>query len=181
MLFFSRTLVQSKRNVSYRPKHDIDIDAFSADILKSDIIRDPKGHISDMCKQYYHVFKALLNKHWKSTSHNAENPRQLWNSVKKSYTECLLRLYLIISQSSLYLTRSPVIKKNSQTRSTFPDHTFNPVQVHYPHVNSLLPYFTFATGDDVRKIITSSPNKLCDFDPLPTILLKACLYPKKIL
>ena len=50
-------------NVSYRPIHKIDIDAFKADILKSDHIRDPKGHLSDLCKQYYHVLKALLNKH----------------------------------------------------------------------------------------------------------------------
>ncbi|KAK2186946.1 hypothetical protein NP493_184g02016 [Ridgeia piscesae] len=27
----------------------------------------------------------------------------------------------------------------------------------------------------VRKIIMSSPSKSCDIDPLPTILLKACL------
>ena len=59
---FSRTLAQSKHSVSYRPLHKIDIDAFKADILKSDFIRDPKGHLSNLCKQYYHVLKALLNK-----------------------------------------------------------------------------------------------------------------------
>ena len=59
---FSRTLAQSKHNVSYRPIHKIDIDAFKADVLKSDLIKDPKGHLSDLCKQYYHVLKALLNK-----------------------------------------------------------------------------------------------------------------------
>ena len=49
--------------LSYRPIHKIDIDAFKVDILKSDLIRDPRGHLSDLCKQNYHVFKALLNKH----------------------------------------------------------------------------------------------------------------------
>ena len=37
---FSRTPVQSKHNVSYRPICKIDIDAFKADILKPDLIRD---------------------------------------------------------------------------------------------------------------------------------------------
>ena len=60
---FSRTLIQSKHNMSYRPIYKIDIDAFKADILKSDLIRDPKGHLSDSCKQYCHVLKALLNEH----------------------------------------------------------------------------------------------------------------------
>ena len=41
---FSRTLVQLKHNVSYRHIHQIDIDIFNADNLKSDLIRDPKGH-----------------------------------------------------------------------------------------------------------------------------------------
>ena len=59
---FSRTLVQSKHNVSYRPIQKIDTDAFKADILKSDLIIDPKGDLSDFCKQYYHVLKVTLFK-----------------------------------------------------------------------------------------------------------------------
>ena len=61
--------------MSYRSIHNIDIDAFKADSLKSDLIRDPKGHLSDLCKQYYYVLKALLNRHapittnFKSVSH----------------------------------------------------------------------------------------------------------------
>ena len=39
---FSRTLVQSKHNVSYRRIHKTDIDTFKADILKSDLIGYPK-------------------------------------------------------------------------------------------------------------------------------------------
>ena len=44
-----------------------------------------------------------------------------------------------------------------------------------PNVNSLLASFESATVDEVKKIIMSSPNKSCDLDPLPTVLLKACL------
>ena len=76
---FSRTLVQSKRNVSYRPIHKIDIDALMTDILKSDLIRDPEGHLSDLCKQYYHVLKALLNKHAPITTKSvSEKPPAPW-------------------------------------------------------------------------------------------------------
>ena len=35
--------------------------------------------------------------------------------------------------------------------------------------------FELATVDEEKTIIVSSPNKSCDFDPLPTVLLKACL------
>ena len=47
----------------YRPIHKIIIAALKADILKSDLIIKPKGHLSDLCGQYYQVLKALLNKH----------------------------------------------------------------------------------------------------------------------
>ena len=44
----------------------------------------------------------------------------------------------------------------------------------YPGVNVFVS-FEPATVDELKKIIMSSPNKSCDIDPLPTILLKACL------
>ena len=45
---FSRTVLQSKHHVCYRPIFTIYIDAFKVDILKSDLMRDPKGHLSDL-------------------------------------------------------------------------------------------------------------------------------------
>ena len=48
--------------MSCKPIHKIDIDALKADILESDLIRDPKGRLSDLCGQYYPVLKALFNK-----------------------------------------------------------------------------------------------------------------------
>ena len=56
-------IFQNTSKTKHRPLHKIDIDTFKADILKSNHTRDPKGHLSDLCKQYYHVLKALLNKH----------------------------------------------------------------------------------------------------------------------
>ena len=59
----SRTKLESKHNVFYRHIHKINIAALKADILKSDLIIKPKGHLSDLCGQYYQVLKSLLNKH----------------------------------------------------------------------------------------------------------------------
>ena len=65
--------------MSYRPIHKIDFDAFKADILKSDLIRDPKGHLSDLCKQYCDVLKALLNKHTLITTKSvSQKPPAPW-------------------------------------------------------------------------------------------------------
>ena len=55
----SRTPVESNHNVFYRFIHKINITALKADFLKSDLIRDPKGHLSDLCGQYYRVLKYL--------------------------------------------------------------------------------------------------------------------------
>ena len=129
--------------MSYISIHKFDIDAFKADVLKSDLIRDPKGHLSDLCKQYYHVLKALFHKNAPiTTKYVSQKPPAPWLTPE-------------ILQS--------------------PDHNFNPVQVDYPQVNTLLASFTPASVDEVREIIMSSPNKSCDLDPLPITLLKACL------
>ena len=42
-------------------------------------------------------------------------------------------------------------------------------------VNSLRVSFEPVTADEVKKIIMSSPNKSCELDSLPTVLLKYCL------
>ena len=59
----SRTKVESKHNVFYIPIRKISIAALKADIFKSHLIIKPKGHLSDLCGQYYQVLKAILNKH----------------------------------------------------------------------------------------------------------------------
>ena len=37
------------------------------------------------------------------------------------------------------------------------------------------------TAEEVRQIIMSSPNKFCDLDSMPTVLLKACIDTLQIL
>ena len=77
----SRTEVESKHNVFYRPIRKTNTAALKADILKSDLIRDPKGWIplSNLCGQYYQILKALLNKHAPVRSISvSQKPPALW-------------------------------------------------------------------------------------------------------
>ncbi len=57
-----RIPVESKHNVFYRLIHKIDIAALMTDILKSDLISNPKEHLSDLCRQYCQVLTDLVNK-----------------------------------------------------------------------------------------------------------------------
>ena len=65
-------------------------------------------------------------------------------------------------------------EKISQLHSAFTDHTSDIIKADSPQLNYQLASFEPATTAQVRKIIMSSPNKSCDLDPLPTVLLKAC-------
>ena len=60
----------------YRPSHKINIAALKADILKSNLIKNPKGHLSELCGQYYQALKPLLNKraHVRSKSVSQKPP-----------------------------------------------------------------------------------------------------------
>ena len=106
----SRTKVESKHNVFYRPIHKINIAALKADILKSDLIRDPKGHLSDLYGQYYQVLKVLLNKHAPVRSKSvSQKPPALWMTPKilqskrhRHYLECVWRKSLSILDRSYY-------------------------------------------------------------------------------
>ena len=95
----------------------------------------------------------------------------------RSYTGGLLLLYQPMHQSSHCVTLFEIILKDkiSLIHSAFTDHNSDIVNADSPQLNSQLASFEPATPADVRNIIMSSPSKSCDLDPLPTILLKACL------
>ena len=67
----------------YRPIHTINIAALKADILKSDLIIKSKGHLSDLCEQYYQVLKALLNKYAPVRSRSvSQKPPAPWMTLE---------------------------------------------------------------------------------------------------
>ena len=78
-------------------------------------------------------------------------------------------------QSSHCVTLFHLKDKISLIHSGFSGHTPDIVNADYPQLNSQMASFEPATTAEVRNIIMSSPSKSCDLDPLPTILLKACL------
>ena len=121
--------------------------------------------------------KAKSDYYTNMVSNNSESPRQLWNCINQ-----ILHMWPVpslpnhVSIKSLCDSFSSHYQyKISLICSAFQHHTLNTVNVDSPPVNSLLVSFEPATADEVKTIIMSSPNKLCDLDPVPTVLLKSCL------
>lgn len=64
-------------------------------------------------------------------------------------------------------------EKIQKINATFTDSTYAPPDV--PPPESILSRFTLLSEDMVRKVIMDSPAKSCSLDPIPTVLLKACI------
>ena len=110
-------------------------------------------------------------------ANNSATSKQLWKCINQIFTmRPAPSIPTHASIKSLCNSFSSHFKdKISLIRSAFTDHTSDTVNADSPQLNSQLTSFQPATTTEVRKIIMSSPNKSCDLDPLPTILLKACL------
>ena len=110
-------------------------------------------------------------------STNSATPKQLWECINKIlHRRPAPSLPTHASIKSLCNSFSSHFKdKISVTQSTFTGHTPHTVHADFPQLNFQLASFAPATTTEVRKIIMSSPSKSCDLDPIPTILLKACL------
>ena len=121
--------------------------------------------------------KAKLDYYTNMVSNNSESQRQLWNCINQIlHRRPAPSLPNHVSIKSLCdLFSSHFNDKIILIHSAFPDHTFSTVNVASPRVNYLLVSFEPATADEVKKIIMSSPNKSCELDPLPSVLLKSCL------
>jgi len=59
---FKHNSVDSKCNSLYRYTHDIDILLFNDDIVKHELITNPKADLLQLCEQYYTTLKTLLEK-----------------------------------------------------------------------------------------------------------------------
>ena len=121
--------------------------------------------------------KAKSDYYTNMVSNNSESPRQLWNCINQIlHRRPAPPLPNHVSIKSLGDSFSSHFNdKIRLIRSAFLDHTLSTVNVASPRVNSLLVSFEPATADEVKTIIMSSPNKSCELDPLPTVLLKSCL------
>ena len=121
--------------------------------------------------------KAKSDYYTNMVSNNSESPRQLCNYINQIlHRRPAPSLPNHVSMKSLCDSFSSHFKdKISLIRSAFPDHTLSTVNVDSPRVNILVVSFEPATAGEVKKIMMYSPNKSCDLDPLPTVLLKSCL------
>ena len=107
---------------------------------------------------------------------NSENPRQMWKSVNTILHQQKLKalpehssLDTLCSSFSKYFT-----DKIARIRSNFvinDDYIFPEP----PLSEKTLQSFTPATTNEVLIIIKKYPNKSCDLDPFPTLLLKSCI------
>ena len=106
-------------------------------------------------------------------SNNSATPKQLWKCIN----QILHRRPAPSLPTHASSIKSLCHFKDtiSLIHSAFTGHTPSIVNADSPQVHSQLTSFEPATTTEVRKIIMSSPSKSCDLDPLPTILLKACL------
>ena len=110
-------------------------------------------------------------------SNNSATPQQVWkciNQILHSRPAPSLPTHASIKSLCNYFP-DHFKDKVSLIHSAFTDHTPDTVNADSPQQNSQLESFEPATTAEMRKIIMSSPSKSCDIDPLPTILLKACL------
>ena len=110
-------------------------------------------------------------------ANNSATPKQLWKCINQIlHRRPAASLPTHASIKSLCNSFSSHFKdKISLIHSAFTDHTSDTINADSPQLNSKLTSFEPATTTEVKKIIMSSQNKSCDLDPLPTILLKACL------
>ena len=121
--------------------------------------------------------KAKSHHYENMVSTNSATPKQLWECINKIlHRRPAPSLPNHASIKSLCNSFSSHFKdKICVIQPTFTGHSPDTVHADFPQQNFQLASFEPATTTEVRKIIMSSPRKSCDLDPIPTILLKACL------
>lgn len=77
--------------------------------------------------------------------------------------------------SNYFLNKITTIRTNIGSVNSLADSDNLVMTADIPFDGEALTQLTPTTEDEVRKIITNSPSKSCELDPLPTSLLKQCL------
>lgn len=107
---------------------------------------------------------------------NSADQRSIWKAFNRILHRSLpAQLPTSLSISSLAETFGNFfVDKISIIRSTFPNSSTG-----FPHcqppISKQLCTFTPVSEEEVRRIIMTAPSKSCGLDPIPTILLKACI------
>ena len=99
LLVTSYVLSITQCNILYWYTHEIDILAFNDDIVKSELITNPKDDLSQLCEQYHTTLKTSLDKHAPVKSKSIKiKPSAPWMSpgiinakVRRRYLERIWR------------------------------------------------------------------------------------------
>jgi hypothetical protein len=133
-----------------------------------------------MSNRYHYLIKQAKKIYYtKSLESSASNPGMLWKTVNKLlHRKSDLKLPSNASSSSVAdLFSSFFADKIIKLRSPLYGKIDRTASPHFPSPPSkppLLSHLEPATEDEVLKLLSSSPNKQCDLDPIPTQLLKQC-------
>ena len=108
---------------------------------------------------------------------NKNNPKKLWNSINRIlHRSETSPLPDCSDKSDLANTFGTFFKdKITKIRAAFNLDDGNGEQSPPLKTPPQLSSFTPVTQEEVRKLISSSPNKSCDLDPCPTSLVKDCI------
>ena len=137
-----------------------------------------KLSLQNCVKQYHDSIKLAKQKYYSDQIASSRgNPRQLWNTVNK---------VLHRKQSSPLPSPSPSLPslfgsffqdKIAKLRDSISSNHTHPLSPHDPTPASQpgkLLSFEPVTVEEIEKLLSHSPDKQCDLDPLPTFLLKKC-------
>lgn len=120
-------------------------------------------------KEYMRVINAKRSEYWiEKIDSERTNPRRLWNTVKTVISEVTVPTEIDISPEAF----SKFFREKIESIRAFTSHA--PPPIFTDSSKEKLSSFKPTTLEEVKRIISGSPNKQCSLDPIPTWLLKKC-------
>ena len=113
----------------------------------------------------------------KMIDENKDNPKKLWNSINQvlhrneasPLPDCSDQTVLANDFGNFFNNKINKIRESFKSDGETTEHPKPPTPPPKLHT------FRTVTEEEVRKLISSSPNKQCNLDPCPTFLVKACI------
>jgi len=129
------------------------------------------------CVQIPKIY-IMVNRISNLVSSSSDNPRRLWQTVNKllhrnsssPLPTCTSASALADSLASFFTDKTSKLHPSLTS-------SFTPSFPHLPSSPKTPPDFStfkLASTSEISKILFNCPNKQCDYDPIPTWLLKEC-------
>jgi len=129
--------------------------------------------------RYHNLILASKKQYYSNlVSSSSDNPRRLWQTVNKllhrnsssPLPTCTSASALADSLASFFTDKTSKLHPSLTS-------SFTPSFPHLPSSPKTPPDFStfkLASTSEISKILFNCPNKQCDYDPIPTWLLKEC-------